>query len=116
MRLDGELSHSFSIDTGVLQGDTLAPFLFVIMVDYIMRLADKQCTCHDVIYKGHSLSESTRSSSRATVESVKHPESADDIVTCFDAAVGSQQYLSTVETIANSVGLYINHKKTEYNR
>ena len=30
VRVDGELSHSFSIDTGVLQGDTLAPFLFVI--------------------------------------------------------------------------------------
>ena len=80
VRVDGELSHSFSIDTGVLQGDTLAPFLFVIMVDYIMKLADKQCTCHGVIYKGR-VSESTRSSSRATIESVKHLEFADDIVT-----------------------------------
>jgi hypothetical protein len=45
---------------------------------------------------------------------VKHLEFADDIVTCFDTVVDSQQYLTAVETVANSVGLYINHKKTEY--
>ena len=45
---------------------------------------------------------------------IKHLEFADDIVTCLDTAADSQQYLSTVETIANSVGLYINRKKTEY--
>ena len=78
-----------------------------------MKLADKQCTCHGIIYKGRP-TESTRSSSRVAVESVKHLEFADDIVTCFDTVVDSQRYLSTVEAIANSVGLYINHKKTEY--
>ena len=65
------------------------------------------------IYKGRP-TESTRSSSRAAVESVKHLEFADDIVTCTDTAVDSQRYLSIVEAITNSVGLYINHKKTEY--
>ena len=30
VRVDGEQSSCFPIDTGVLQGDTLAPFLFVI--------------------------------------------------------------------------------------
>ena len=29
----------FEIKTGVLQGDTLAPFLFIIMIDYVMRTA-----------------------------------------------------------------------------
>ena len=27
----------FDITTGVLQGDTLAPYLFIIYLDYIMR-------------------------------------------------------------------------------
>ena len=33
---DGE-TEKFSILVGVLQGDTLAPYLFVIVIDYIMR-------------------------------------------------------------------------------
>ena len=33
---DGE-TETFSILAGVLQGDTLAPYLFVIVIDYIMR-------------------------------------------------------------------------------
>ena len=32
---DGEISY-FSIKAGILQGDTLAPFLFIIVVDYVL--------------------------------------------------------------------------------
>ena len=35
---DGETEH-FSILAGILQGDTLAPFLFIIVIDYIMRVS-----------------------------------------------------------------------------
>ena len=35
---DGE-TKEFQISKGVLQGDTLAPFLLVIMLDYAMRMA-----------------------------------------------------------------------------
>ena len=34
---DGQ-SDPFDITAGVLQGDTLSPFLFVVVVDYVMRL------------------------------------------------------------------------------
>jgi hypothetical protein len=33
------VSESFPLTTGVLQGDTLAPYLFIIVLDYIMRRA-----------------------------------------------------------------------------
>ena len=33
---DGEIEY-FEIKAGVLQGDTLAPYLFAIVLDYIMR-------------------------------------------------------------------------------
>ena len=33
------LTEAFKILAGVLQGDTLAPYLFIIVVDYIMRTA-----------------------------------------------------------------------------
>ena len=37
--VDGHLTEEFNVTTGVLQGDILAPFLFVIMIDYTMRMA-----------------------------------------------------------------------------
>ena len=33
------LSEAFLILAGVMQGDTLAPYLFVIVIDYIMRVS-----------------------------------------------------------------------------
>ena len=38
--VDGELSEEFRITTGVLQGDVLAPFLFIIVIDYLSRQAE----------------------------------------------------------------------------
>ena len=35
---DGE-TKPFDIKAGILQGDTLAPFLFIMVVDYILRLS-----------------------------------------------------------------------------
>ena len=35
---DGE-TPAFSISSGILQGDTLSPFLFIIVVDYVLRMS-----------------------------------------------------------------------------
>ena len=35
--LEGEHSRFFGVNTGVLQGDTLAPFLFIIVMDFILK-------------------------------------------------------------------------------
>ena len=37
VRLGEKLSEAIHITTGVLQGDTLAPFLFTIALDYILK-------------------------------------------------------------------------------
>ena len=37
VRLGGKLSEDFHIITGVLQGETLAPFLFIIVLEYILK-------------------------------------------------------------------------------
>ena len=39
VRLEGCLSDPFDLNCGVLQGDTLAPYLFVIVLDYALRRA-----------------------------------------------------------------------------
>ena len=38
---DGKLSEEFEVTTGVLQGDVLAPFLFIIVLDFVMKNATK---------------------------------------------------------------------------
>lgn len=47
--VNGKESEPFNITTGVLQGDVLAPFLFIIVIDYIMRRCERQ---HGWIYRG----------------------------------------------------------------
>ena len=37
--VDGNISDLFEVSTGVLQGDVLAPFLFIILVDYLLKKA-----------------------------------------------------------------------------
>ena len=39
VKVDGGISESFVVTTGVLQGDVLAPFLFIILVDHILGMA-----------------------------------------------------------------------------
>ena len=36
------LSDPFDVTTGVLQGDVLVPFLFVVLVDYLLKKATSQ--------------------------------------------------------------------------
>jgi hypothetical protein len=36
---DDQCTNFIDLSIGVLQGDTLAPYLFVIVVDYLMRVA-----------------------------------------------------------------------------
>ena len=40
---DGGTFNTFPITTGVLQGDVLAPYLFVVVIDYLLTSALAQC-------------------------------------------------------------------------
>ena len=41
----------FAIVTGVLEGDTVAPYLFIIFLDYIQRTSIEQRKANDIILK-----------------------------------------------------------------
>ena len=69
---DGE-TKPFDIKAGILQGDTLAPFLFIIVVDYILRSSlDTQSD------KGFLLK--PRKSSRHPAEYITDADFADNIL------------------------------------
>ena len=52
--VDGNLSDPLDVTTGVLQGDVLAPFLFVVLVDYLLKKAMSQLDSGVVTHPRHS--------------------------------------------------------------
>ena len=103
---DGETAP-IDIKAGILQGDTLAPFLFIIVVDYILRMSLDQSKQKGIEIK-------PRTSSRHPAEYVTDTDFADDISLISSSLCDAQDLLSSLEGAANCVGLYLNESKTEY--
>ena len=103
---DGE-TEFFSILAAVLQGDTLAPYLFEIILDYAMRKAiggneeELGFTLH------------YRRSRRHEPVILTDTDFADDIVTISEEMEQAQNMLSNIEIEGAKVGLRFNAKKTE---
>ena len=102
---DGETSP-FSIEAGILQGDTLAPFLFIIVVDYVLRMSV------DTI-SNNGLELSPRRSSRYPAKYLTDTDFADDIALVSQSLLGAQSLLQSLEQASNCVGLHLNETKTE---
>ena len=112
---DGETDF-FEILAGVLQGDTLAPFLFVIVIDYVLRTA-----VEGYEHLGLTLSEGRSARLPRKANKAAHPSKsisdtgyADDLCMLSNTLEQAQELLDRVETAAAEVGLLINEKKTEY--
>ena len=102
------LTEQFEIKAGVLQGNTLAPYLFAIAVDYIMREAVQG----DEDKLGFELH--PRRSSRHPAIKITDLLFADDIALLANEIWQAQELLSRVESEAAKVGLAVNAKKTEF--
>ena len=106
MSPDGE-TDTFDILAGVLQGDTLAPFLFIIVLDYVMRQAingyEEQL--------GFELDR--RRSSRIPPIVITDLSFADDVALMSEETTQAQELLRRVEVEAAKIGLHLNAKKTE---
>ena len=105
LKPDGETDF-FEVIAGVLQGDTLAPFLFIIALDYALREATKDKTT------GFMLQE--RQSSRKPATYITDADFADDLALLSNDMVQAQTLLTRLETAAETIGLHLNIKKTEY--
>ena len=104
---DGETDY-FDVLAGVLQGDTLAPYLFAIVVDYLMRKAISGMEEE----LGFTLR--PRRSRRVPPITVTDLDFADDIALLCNEIHQAQELLKRVETEAARVGLHVNAKKTEH--
>lgn len=100
-------TDEFEITTGVLQGDTLAPYLFVIVLDYALRKAIEGRESD----LGFTLT--PRKSRRHPAKALADLDFADDIVLLSDDIAQAQALLTLVERECLKIGLVSNTKKTE---
>ena len=101
---DRYISDYFDLDVGVLQGDTLAPYSFVLVIDWVMRNAIPDASL------GFCIQERVGTRSRCTTAPVLYHTDlnfADDIAVLSSNAVNMQHW-------ALKVRLKINGPKTEF--
>ena len=103
---DGDTEY-FDIVAGVLQGDTLAPYLFIICLDYVLR------TSIDKI-KENGFELTKKRSRRYPATTITDADYADDIAILANIPDQAETLLHSLERAAASIGLYVNAHKTEY--
>ena len=97
----------FDIVAGVLQGDTLAPYLFIICLDYVLRTSiDK------IRENGFELTK--KRSRRYPAKTITDADYADDIAILANTPDQAETLLHSLERAAAGIGLYVNEHKTEY--
>ena len=103
---DGDTEY-FDIVAGVLQGDTLAPYLFIICLDYVLR------TWIDKIREnGFELTKER--SRRYPAKTITDADYADDFAILANTPDQAETLLHSLEQATAGIGLYVNAHKTEY--
>ena len=102
-----EDTYYFDIVAGVLQGDTLAPYLFIICLDYVLRtLIDKIKENSFELTKKRSISYPAKTNTNA--------DYAGDIVILANTPTLAKTLLHSLQWAAAGIGLHVNAHKTEY--
>jgi len=106
------LTDFFAVDVGVLQGDTLAPYLFVLVLDMVLRKVFAGNSEAGLVLRPR---QGTRTRTTAHAIHATDLEFADDIVFFDSSTAGLQATLLHLETEAALVGLTANFgaNKTE---
>ena len=92
-------SNSLKVNSGVLQGDTLAPFLFIIVMNYVLSSIPQDCGF--ITHQNPNIF-------------INHLAFADDIVLLdINSEMVPKQFIN-LKNKASSIGLTINVKKTKY--
>ena len=102
--VDGVLSDLFEVMTGVLQGDVLAPFIFIIIIDWVLRQSDLDSLGFTMV---------PRRSRRYPEEKLSNLGFADDITLLANSVKDAQSQLNKIAQAAAEVGLNINIGKTK---
>ena len=97
----------FDIVTGVLQEDTLATYLFIVCLDYVLwTLID--------LMKENGFTLAKARSRRYPAWMIMDVDYADDIALLSNKHVLVKSLLHSLEWAADGIGLHVNADKTEY--
>ena len=97
----------FDIVAGVLQGDTLAPYLCVICLDYVLRTSmDKM--------KDNGFKLAKKRIRRYPAQTITDADYADDLAFLENTPIQAEILLHSLEQTAAGIGLHVNADKTEY--
>ena len=102
---DGDTDY-FDIGADVLQGDTLAPYLFIICLVYVLR------TSVDIM-KDNSFKLVKERSRRYHAQAITDADSADDIALLANTPAQAESLLHSLGRAAAGIGLHANADKTE---
>ena len=94
-------TENFDIVAGVLQGDTLAPYLFIICLDYVLR------TSIDKI-KENGFELTKKRSRRYPATTITDADYTDDIAILANTPYQAETLLHSLERAAANIGLYVN--------
>ena len=103
---DGDTDY-FDIVAGVLQGDTLAPYLFMIYLDYVLRTSI-------YLIKENGFKLAKERSRRYPAKIITDADYTDDIALQANTPAQAKTQLHTLERAAGGIGLHVNAYKTEY--
>ena len=103
---DGDTDY-FDIVAGVLQGDMLAPYLFIICLDYVLRTS-----IDNIREKGFEMSK--KRSRRYPAKTITDADYADDIALLANTPNQAETLLHSLERAAAGIGLHGNAQKTEF--
>ena len=104
--VNGKIYNKFAVLTGVLQGEVFAPFLFILVMDYVMLRGERQFGFE---YRRPTGTRSRGEPARRIIDL----DFADDIVLLENYIDLANQQLESLRNEAERVGFEINTKKTE---
>ena len=105
---DGDTEY-LGIVAEVLQGDTLAPYRFIICLDYMLRTSiDK------IRENGFELTK--KRSRRYPAKTITNDDYADDIAILANTPNQAETLLHSLERAAASIGIHVNAHKMCYNQ
>ena len=103
---DGD-TDCFVIVASVLQGDTLAPYLFITCLDYVLR------TSIDIM-KENGFKLTKERNRRYPAQTITDADYTDDLALLGNTPAQAETLLHCLERAAGCIGLHINADKTEY--
>ena len=102
-----EATDYFDIVAGMLQGDTLAPYLFIICLHFVLK------TCIDKM-KDNGFQLARKRSRSYPGQTITDANYADDIALRPSTPARAETQLHSLERAASGIELHVNAGKTEY--